>query len=189
MHVYIRIKTCIHVYIIHAYIIHHTYIHRTYIHHTYIHTYIHACIHVSIHTCRLSKGLLFSTFWGLGFMCSVSFTRTHTRTHTHRVFQGQPRRPLNPKPYCMRERSRERVVRTQHRGQHGRWTAHAGVRACIGGRETGLSDSREWGVSARLEGQDSTCREASANLLSSTMVVSDCASVYLSARADVALPP
>ena len=48
MHVYIRIKTCIHVYIIHAYIIH-TYIVHTYIIHTYIHTYMRAYMCPSIH--------------------------------------------------------------------------------------------------------------------------------------------
>ena len=43
----------------------------------------------------------------------------------------------------------------------------------------------ELGVSVRHEGQDSTCREAGAILLSlmSTVVVSDCASLYLSTRA------
>ena len=174
----------------------HTCIHHTCIHKSYIHTYIHACIHVYMHTCRLSNGLRFSTFWGRGFRCSVSFTHTHTNTtYTHTgCFRARlpPRRPLNLKHYCIRERLRERVVRTQHRGQHGRWTTHAGVCTCIGARETSLSDSRGWGASARLEGRDSTCREAGANLLSSTVVVSDCVSLYLSgasARADVALPP
>jgi hypothetical protein len=51
--------------------------------------------------------------------------------------------------------------------------------------EGSRSDSRELGVSVRHEGQDSTCREAGAILLSlmSTVVVSDCSSLYLSTRA------
>ena len=184
MHVYIRIKTCIHAYIIHAYI-HHSCVH------TYMRAYMCTCIHAGLVT--VYDSLLFGF---LGFRCSVSFTHTHTNTtHTHTgCFRARlpHRRPLNLKLYCIRERLRERVVRTQHRGQHGRWTTHAGVCTCIGARETSLSDSRGWGASARLEGRDSTCREAGANLLSSTVVVSDCVSLYLSgasARADVALPP
>ena len=173
---------------------HTSYMH-TYIIHAYIHTCVHTCVHAYMCTCihaglvTVYDSLLFGVE-GLG----VAFLSHTQNTHTHRVFQGEAAASSssNLKLYCIRERLRERVVRTQHRGQHGRWTTHAGVCTCIGARETSLSDSRGWGASARLEGRDSTCREAGANLLSSTVVVSDCVSLYLSgasARADVALPP